>query len=89
MFFRFVNICLCVLSGAGALFFQTPSRAQQLSPSVFSDTAVACQIQLNAVVVTGTRTPKMLKDVPVVTTVISSQEIEKTGALDIADVLQT
>ncbi|MCM1042128.1 MAG: TonB-dependent receptor [Bacteroides sp.] len=47
------------------------------------------QSKLDAVVVTGTRTPKMLKDVPVVTTVISAKEIEKTGALNIADVLQT
>lgn len=46
------------------------------------------QSRLDAVVVTGTRTPKTLKDVPVVTTVISSKEIEKTGALTIADVLQ-
>lgn len=47
------------------------------------------QSLLDAVVVTGTRTPKILKDVPVVTTVISSKEIEKTGSLTIADVLQT
>lgn len=47
------------------------------------------QSQLDAVVVTGTRTPKMLKDVPVVTTVISAKEIEKTGSLTIADVLQS
>ena len=47
------------------------------------------QSRLEAVVVTGTRTPKTLKDVPVVTTVISSKEIERTGALTIADVLQT
>lgn len=47
------------------------------------------QSRLDAVVVTGTRTPKTLKDVPVVTTVISSKEIEKTGALTIADVLQS
>ncbi len=47
------------------------------------------QSRLDAVVVTGTRTPKTLKDVPVVTTVISSKEMEKTGALTIADVLQT
>lgn len=45
--------------------------------------------QLDAVVITGTRTPKMLKDVPVVTTVISSKEIEKTGSLSLSDVLQT
>ncbi len=43
---------------------------------------------LEEVVVTGTRTPKLLKDVAVATTVISSQDIQKTGAVDIADVLQ-
>ena len=152
MFFRFVNNCLCVLLGAGALFFSTPLQAQRLQVRVtdetgaslpgatlqvaglngagavcdadgettctftapgtyrleirytgyenFSqairiarDTAVVFslqpnQVQLNTVVITGTRTPKMLKDVPVVTTVISSKEIEKTGAINIADVLQ-
>ena len=44
---------------------------------------------LDAVVVTGTRTPKTLMDVPVVTTVIPGREIERTGALTIADVLQS
>lgn len=44
---------------------------------------------LEEVVVTGTRTPKLLKDIPVVTTVIRAEEIEKTGSLTIADVLQT
>lgn len=46
------------------------------------------QLQLDSVVVTGTRTPKLLKNVPVLTTVISRQEMEKTGAINIVDVLQ-
>lgn len=42
---------------------------------------------LNEVVVTATRTPKSLKDVPVVTRVISSDEIAKTDATNIQDLL--
>lgn len=40
---------------------------------------------LNEVVVTATRTPKSLKDVPVVTRVISADDIAKTDATDIQD----
>lgn len=40
------------------------------------------------VVVTGTRTPKTLKDVPIVTRVITSAEIEKRNAADIKELLQ-
>lgn len=66
----------------------------EMSLSVQRDTGVEFRLQpeaslLNAVVVTGTRTPKLLKDIPVVTTVIAAEEIQKTGALTIADVLQT
>ena len=42
---------------------------------------------LDEVVVTATRTPKALKDVPVVTRVISSDEIAKTDATNIQDLL--
>ncbi len=43
---------------------------------------------LTEVVVTGTRAPKLLKDTPVQTLVITSKEIERTDATDIADLLQ-
>ncbi len=42
---------------------------------------------LNEVVITATRTPKALKDVPVVTRVISAEEIGKTDATNIQDLL--
>ncbi len=42
---------------------------------------------LDEVVVTATRTPKALKDVPVVTRVISADEIAKTDATNIQDLL--
>ena len=44
---------------------------------------------LDQVVVTGTRTPKLLKDAPIVTRVISEQDIRHTDATDIGDLLQT
>ena len=46
-------------------------------------------IDLGEVVVTGTRTPRLLKDVPVQTRVISSKDIEHTDATNIQDLLQT
>lgn len=44
---------------------------------------------LNEVVVTGTRTPKLLKDSPVLTRVISATDIKKSDATNISDLLQT
>ena len=44
---------------------------------------------LDMVVVTGTRTPKLLKDVPIVTRVITHNDIAMQDATDIRDVLQT
>ena len=46
-------------------------------------------IGLETVVVTGTRTPKLLKDAPIITRVITEDEIRKTDATTIADLLQT
>ncbi|MCR5819180.1 MAG: TonB-dependent receptor [Prevotella sp.] len=44
-------------------------------------------IALSQVVVTGTRTPKTLADVPVATRVITTKDIERTDATDIQDLL--
>lgn len=43
---------------------------------------------LDDVVVTGTRTPKLLKDVPILTRLITEEEIRKTDATNIQDLLQ-
>lgn len=48
---------------------------------------VPSQAILDEVVVTATRTPKSLKDVPVVTRLISSDEIKKADATNIQDLL--
>lgn len=43
--------------------------------------------ELNEIVVTGTRTPKSLKDVPIVTRVITADEIKKVDATHIGEIL--
>lgn len=43
---------------------------------------------LNNVVVTGTRTPKLLKDSPIPTRLITSADIEKVDATNVEDLLQ-
>ncbi|MCH3995587.1 MAG: TonB-dependent receptor [Prevotella sp.] len=46
-------------------------------------------MNLNEVVVTATRTPKLLKDVPLVTRVITAEDIRKSDATNIEDLLKT
>lgn len=64
--------------------------AVSASPEAINDTTEydAFSTELEQVVVTGTRTPKLLKDSPVLTRVISAQDIKKTDATNIADLLQ-
>ncbi len=46
-------------------------------------------IYTETVVVTGTRTPKLLKDAPIVTRVITADEIQKVDATNVSDLLQS
>lgn len=45
-------------------------------------------MNLETVVVTGTRTPKLLKDSPILTRVITSADIKRVDALDVGDLLE-
>lgn len=45
-------------------------------------------LNLNEVTVTGTRTPKLLKDAPVITRVITTEEIKKINAVTVKDLLE-
>jgi len=67
---------LCVLS---LLCTLCTAIAAQRADSVFN---------LNDVVVTATRTPKLLKDVPIQTRLITLKDIERTDATDVQDLLQ-
>ena len=50
--------------------------------------SVSRQFDLNEVVVTGTRTPKFLKDTPIQTRVINAKEIGRLDATNVQDLLQ-
>lgn len=63
----------------GTAIAQTASRKDSLNSSYFN---------LNDVVVVGTRTPKLLKDTPIQTRLITSADIEKSDATNIQDLLQ-
>lgn len=57
-------------------------------PVMEEDSLYGFESLLNEVVVTGTRVPKLLKDTPVQTMLITSKDIERTDATDIEDLLQ-
>ncbi len=61
------------------------AMAQTAAPDSLDDVATA--MELCQVVVTGTRTPKLLKDVPVQTRLITAADIQKTDATNIQDLL--
>ena len=66
----------------------TPSLAlAQQDDQAYLD-SISKQFDLGEVVVTGTRTPKFLKDTPIHTRVITSKDIAKTDATNIQDLLQ-
>lgn len=50
--------------------------------------SISSLFDLDEIVVTGTRTPKFLKETPVQTRVITSKDIERTDATNIQDLLQ-
>ena len=57
----------------------------------YSCTTDTCEwdvLNLDEVVITGTRVPKLLKDTPVQTILITSKDIERTDATDIQGLLQ-
>lgn len=63
------------------------TRAAEPADSTAAANAAA-DFDLNEVVVTATRVPRLLKETPVQTRVISRKEIERSDATDIRDLLQ-
>lgn len=62
--------------------------ASYFMPSMAQNDSIWRNMDLDQVVVTGTRTPKTLKDTPIQTRVISAADIAKTDATNIEDLLQ-
>ena len=68
-------------------------QRQELTVNIRKDTTINFTLKEDALrmeemVITGTRTPKMLKDVPVPTRVIRMQEIQNTNVQNVKDVLE-
>ncbi len=83
------KVWLCFLGvglWAGAVQADGWADADQV-PEAEAD-AVSGTHDLDVVVVTATRTPKALKDLPVVTKVITSEVLQKVDATNIMDLLQ-
>ena len=78
----------CITVVALLLFQSVHARADEASVGVRPD-SLQSQYELNEVVVTGTRVPKLLKDAPVQTRLITSADIRKADATNIQDLLQT
>ncbi|MEE1359980.1 MAG: TonB-dependent receptor [Segatella copri] len=64
-----------------------PAAAAMDSDDAYVD-SVCRQFDLNEVVVTGTRTPKFLKDTPIQTCVINARELARLDATNVQDLLQ-
>lgn len=79
--FLFIIVLFSVESG----FAQNPKReADSLEVYVPEEMKM-----LETVVITATRTPKLLKDVPMVTRVIEARDIKNVDVANVQDLLQT
>ena len=81
------NILLALLSGIAPLGIMAQNATADKSIDALVD-SISRQFDLGEVVVTGTRTPKFLKDTPIQTRVISSRDIQRLDATNIEDLLQ-
>ena len=77
---KYVCLTLCLL-------YQPTAMAQQPDSCAVWD--VDTTLFLNTIVVTGTRTPKLLKDAPIVTRVLTHNDIKTADATHIGDLLQS
>ena len=71
-----------ILSSAFVCLFSTTMLADELPDSIYKS------LELEQVVVTGTRTPKLLAKTPVLTKLITADDILKADATNLRDILQ-
>lgn len=74
-----------------AIGYETQRRRIRESEGSYVENFTLAESQelLETVVVTATRTPKLLKDVPIITRVISAEEIERADVVHIGELLET
>ncbi len=86
-----ITALFSALAEAETLNSENPiSPVSPIGPISPTDTALwnRRDMSLSTIVVTATRTPKALADIPIVTRVITSEDIEKVDATNIRDMLQ-
>ena len=75
------------MEGNGGMTATAPSVSDSLAYEAYLD-SISRKFDLGEVVVTGTRTPKFLKDTPIQTRVINSKDLAKLDATNVQDLLQ-
>ena len=75
------------MEGNGGMTATMPSVSDSLAYEAYLD-SISRKFDLGEVVVTGTRTPKFLKDTPIQTRVINSKDLAKLDATNVQDLLQ-
>ena len=80
-YLTYVSLLLCFCSATKAQMSEAPSD------TIVNELDWAEEI--STVVVTGTRTPKLLKDTPILTKVLTEKDIRNADATNIMDLLQT
>lgn len=73
---------------ASFLGYETETKKCKIDSKTINFTLVEDTYDLNQVVVTGTRTPKLLKETPITTRVISNLDIKKADVNNVGDLLQ-
>lgn len=73
---------------ASYLGYETETKKCKIDQKTINFTLVEDTYDLNQVVVTGTRTPKLLKETPITTRVISNLDIKKADVNNVGDLLQ-
>ena len=73
---------------ASSLMLACPLAVMSQAEDNACTDSISKQFDLDAVVVTGTRTPKFLKDSPIQTRVITAKDIARLDATNIQDLLQ-
>lgn len=82
------KIVVTVFFLIGYCIFANPLLAQSINANTVSDSA-AYDALLEEIVVTGTRSPKILKNSPVITKVFTESEIRKVDVTHIGELLQS
>ena len=82
------KIWVAALLLIGCCSLQNPASAQSTGTGTVSD-STAYDTMLDEIVVTGTRSPKILKDSPVITRVFTESEIRKVDVTHIGELLQS